>query len=459
MISDEFFFDKNHFIIDPDLDRLSELIDQKKIRPIYEMLSYLNMRADPVDPQNLVCCAKHALDLPATVFEDILCLSDPESMETCMLYEEIELEQENAEVAGNVSLTVFTAMTGRPEHLRILLEHGFDCNGRQQYYGTLMKSLRRIRGRYTNLKTEWTIDNISPLAAALIALAYAGRRNDREKTEGIKACIEMLRSWPGARICSSSSVSMAVVIIEQEGGMPKACGMDLRSLTEGQPLLLKSVADFCTAAQFEEQLRIGACSGNLVKRVADDLRGNVSGGKDVPEKMALLEKFFPEICRTKLRQTFLEVALLCPDSSIVECGVKMYDGTIDLSESVNNVLSMPSKALAAFFQAFRGCSFMLNDNCVDPLCLCYGHHSPSVKSLDLILRYVEIKQSLTSEAWGFRGIVPIIIEKGNLKLAKKALKKGLFSNCNTSALLDYNESCGTPAMKAIILMGASCKDK
>jgi len=452
---------------DPDMDVLEKAIASRHIPIIYDVLNVLRKRTAPVSTQRLSVRALEAFKLPVTVFEDICSVADPEKLEDCVDYMEIGISDKDAELSLSAPLSVLAAVCGKPGHLRALLEMGFDCNGkcgviRTSFGGVeLASSMRKDRkvlhGKRRYLEPKWEIEEPSPLAAALIALAEAGRRGDMQLVEGIRACIDILTDWPGVRVSSSSSVTRALTVIEQEGGFPAECCMDTEKLTGGEPLLFRAAAHICTAGQFERLLKQGACKPGMVKGILSNMGSFDSATEDIIEKYILFEKYYPEVCREEeIRLNFLRMMLYSDrPEELSECCRRLFDNSVCLNPVFHNLSGVSAERAGKFFKSLAGCRFTLQADSVDCNSIGFSGLNPSVRTLSLIIKNAEFQ----ADPEKLNRFAVVIISKGNVKLAKLALKKGVFSKGDTKLLLELNDRIGSPEMKPVILMGASCQGK
>ncbi len=278
---------------------------------------------DPLQEDDAACCLRQALECSPGLFRRILehCLPGEYTEEYSFSLETDDFGS-TAFIVGHGSLLMLAAMADRPEHVRILLEQGYDCNGaglemacgllrdcNVSYQVPLHGELIGAYGNRLEVFEPGLCENISgatPLSAALFC--------------GSLRAAEVLLHWPGVWKGESSAVCRAAGMVlegfgetvllreRRDARMALLWQIFCPELPDREPLLrscrLQSVSffDLCSVKTLRCQLESGFCTeaeGREMLRFAGEIVGwdNEDAGRTLAGKLLLLKQAFPSLCR------------------------------------------------------------------------------------------------------------------------------------------------------------------
>lgn len=317
------------------LDRLFSMPGNRFcIHPLYSVLEQgdeaqaeelLRDLEDPLQEDDAACCLRQALECSPELFRRVLknCLPGEYTEEYSFSLETDDF-QSTAFIVGHGSLLMLAAMADRPEHVRILLEQGYDCNGAglETACGLLRDSNvsyqvphGELIGAYGNRlevfepKKCGKISGATPLSAALLC--------------GSLRAAEVLLRCPGVWKGKSSAVCRAAGMVLEGFGetvllrerrdarmvlLRQIFCPERKELSDRETLLrscrLQSVSffDLCSVKTLRCQLESGFCTeadGREMLRFAGEIVGwdNDDAERMLAGKLLLLKQFFPSACR------------------------------------------------------------------------------------------------------------------------------------------------------------------
>ena len=297
------------WLFSEETNALQEAIEQRRYATAYALL---RRRTEPLSGAEAKACLNAALLCTPGLFRRVLeqCAPGEYCGDTI-----VELNKEkHAAVHG--TMLVLAAALDRPEHVRLLLEAGYDCNGAgassakafwgdegpgdfdQESGASSYGDRCGVSGNQVILFRDWSsaIRYATPLAAA----TACGRRR----------AVAVLLRWPGVWKEESGVVCRAAVLAwEMFQGDPRQAvagqvfgepgTLAGARLPETRCLRPEYFADFCSADTLRIQLEKGFCDEAAARRLLHLLEDSVSGGliRDCARKLSLLERYYPRLCR------------------------------------------------------------------------------------------------------------------------------------------------------------------
>ena len=319
------------------LDRLFSMPGNRFcLHPLYHVLEegdeaqaeeLLRDLGDPLREDDAACCLRQALECSPELFRRVLknCLPGEYTEEYSFSLEMDDFDSPAFFIVGHGSLLMLAAMADRPEHVRILLEQGYDCNGaglemacgllrdcnvtyQVPFHGELIGAYgNRLEVFEPGLCEQ--ISGATPLSAALFC--------------GSLRAAEVLLRWPGVWKGESSAVCRAAGMVLEGMGETvllkerrdarmtllrqifcpeRTEPMDRETLLRSCRLQSVSFFDLCSVKTLRCQLESGFCTeaeGREMLRFAGEIVGwdNEDAGRTLAGKLLLLKQYFPSVCR------------------------------------------------------------------------------------------------------------------------------------------------------------------
>lgn len=349
------------------------------------------------------------------------------------------------------------AALDRPEHVRILLEAGYDCNSAGLSTAEGMECSffpsgdeASPYGDYCGIaagmihfcqRRRWSIRYATPLAAAVAC--------------GAKKAAAVLMAWPGVWKLESGVVCRAAVSAleffredpRQEvaaallGG---AKGAAAEKMAHTCNLYPEYCADFCSARILKAQLEHGFCTETQARHILHVL--DESSGRAPLRKVELIGQHYPRLCQEGwvtgilLREIVARHEKNKPCTRLVGrwkdlCGV---EGDLTWAAPELGALSVGvlRKLLARLEQ---GITLTVDaDAC-----------GSFQKGLTELLSHVQVKHN-----WGLPGISALagrVLSMRDLRRARRAVELGAFDGEEPETLLKTMEEKGSHALRPLLL--------
>lgn len=363
-------------------------------------------------------------------------------------------------IFGRGSLLLLAAMANRPAHVRVLLEHGYDCNGAGLELASnrnFMSGSLPAYGTYggacgSELQVygpAWEVDVscATPLSAALLC--------------GSLDAAEELLCWPGVWKGESSAVCRAAVMV-LEGLTEKALPQERRN---AQPEVLRQVfcpereslpdqeaflrasflqpvsfLDFCSVKTLRCQLEGGLCKEEDARYMLELLERQDSYYNSTPTralagKLLLLKRFFPRGCREPwatgvfLREALRRCIAGERYKSLLTAWKQLCGRERDLTWIRDLPFDLDSRDLRRFLEsAEEGGVLVMDADAVD---------SWRFKNTGLLLELVKRLRFRYRDEPGVSGMMQVLLELGSIRLLRCAAERGLLDREDPAELLEY----------------------
>ena len=443
----------------------------------------LDAFAEPISDPCAHIALRMALDCPAKLFRRVL--------ERCPPGEYTELyawrgERHETTIRARGSFLLLAAAKNRPQHVRVLLERGYDCNGAGIGLDWRLQAARTINGdavppydRYCAAcgnrldvdrgQDTWSVSCATPLTAALLC--------------GSLDAAQVLLDWPGVWRAESSVVCRAAVLVlekadmwlfspEQQAAQQEILRRifcpDRAELPEREAffrtycLQPASFVDICTAPTLRCQLEGGRCTEEDARQMLEILSRE---GKTQPhdpdrgEKLLLLKRYFPQTCRQPwaagafLREALQRIVEGRPYQRMLKTWMVLCGGERDLTWAGERLWEMDRKALRQFLEeAGHGGALVMDGDAVRLGAA--GDHPDCLAELLTRVRF----RSRGGE--GVSGLMQELLGTSNLRLLRLAAKRGVFSGEDPTVLLEHlkQQPETAPGARTVILAyaGRTC---
>lgn len=372
------------------------------------------------------------------------------------------------EVRG--SLTLLAAACGKREHLKCLLDRGWDVNSASP---DAARSLRaRVSGHYVH-------QMVMPMPGEPYSARHESMLRVMEENEmGLPAQFYRLTFWGATPLAAAvacgrtgcarllmargawreeaPSVARALMMRDrEEDGRYQACRRAV--LAEGgvpRPMALWAVIQNCSPEQLDEELRrLPYSAGELAEAVCGLLGGGqMSPGiwwedrKEDDARLRVLARHAPSVFRQEKQACLLLRWGIVHDESeeLLDFLTELLPERVNLSLLQETLLFRPVKKVCALLhRVCQGRTCVMDRDSVPP-------RTPPLV-LQTLLKYVTFLPP--SSARGVSGLSRSLLSCGNLRLIRKALESGTIPpEEDTGDLLRCQEKDGAPkAVRALLL--------
>ncbi len=324
---------------------------------------------------------------------------------------------------------VIAAALNKPEHLRVLLERGYDCNGDETENAISSYSrwnvLQGETPAYSLLppgclapynqcyilpeSEEWplldlSLNHVTPLAAAIIF--------------GSEACVRVLLEQPGVWLTETPSVCQALAMgLQGQDSAPSPAAALVWKQAENRPFLLAETAEECSTDALKELLRRRVFPAEELKRTVQSLaRRYILDSDSRREKLRLLGEICPEALRTGCVPEQLAVlSLTAPtDMAFRALASDNCPEVIDLSPYAELLCREEPKSLEPALEAWKQCHTLVMSRDSVP-------EFTRSRVLRILIRQVSFLPSGLTE--GLSGLTCAILRTGSTSLMKYALNR------------------------------------
>lgn len=376
------------------------------------------------------------------------------------------------EVRG--SLTLLAAACGKKEHLKCLLDRGWDVNSASPDAAYSLRA--RVSGHYVHQMVmpmpgepysarqesmlrvmevnevglpahfcRYTLWGVTPLAAAVAC--------------GRTGCARLLMAR-GAWREEAPSVARVLMTRDRERDKQyQACRRAV--LTEGgvpRPMALWAAARVCSPEQLEEELHRCRYSTGELEEVAWELTGDCmlsptrdpwwEDRKEDAARLQVLARYAPDVLRQEKQAGMLLRWGIIRDEGgdLLDFLLELLPGRIDLSLIREGLTLRPARKVSTFLRRVcEGRICVMDRDSVPP-------HTPPLV-LQTLLKYVTFLPP--SSARGVSGLSRSLLSSGNLRLIRKALESGAIPpEEDTGDLLRCQEKDGAPKAVRTLLLTA-----
>ena len=436
----------------------------------------LDAFAEPISDPCAHIALRMALDCPAELFRRVLDQCSPGEYSELYAWRG---EGHETTIRARGSFLLLAAAKNGPQHVRVLLERGYDCNGAGIGLDWRLQAARTINGdavppyaRYCAAcgnrldvdwgKDTWSVPCATPLTAALLC--------------GSLDAAQVLLDWPGVWRAESSVVCRAAVLVlekadmwlfspEQQAAQQEILRRifcpDRAELPEREAffrtycLQPASFVDICTAPTLRCQLEGGRCTEEDARQMLEILSRE---GKTQPhdpdrgEKLLLLKRYFPQTCRQPwaagafLREALQRIVEGRPYQRMLKTWMELCGGERDLTWAGERLWEMDRKTLRQFLEeAGHGGELVMDGDAVRPGAA--GEHPDCLAELLTRVRF----RPRAGE--GVSGLMQELLGASNLRLLRLAAKRDVFSGEDPTALLEHlkQQPETAPDGRAVIL--------
>ena len=457
-----------------DIEALHKALQERRHAKVYALLDGLK---EQLSGDEAAACLKAALSCSPGVFCRVL--------ERCKLGEyadwvRVELARGRTAYVRGTMLTLAAALD-RPEHVRILLEAGYDCNSAgmasaEAFQGSLnfpdvsrmanaspygdrcgvCFGMLNISGR-----GNWQLPCATPLAAAVVC--------------GSKRAAQVLLRWPGVWREESGVVCRAAVMAlelyqddpRQDTAalvfrVPRGKRFDRERLIETRCLRVEYAGSFCSVEVLRRQLEKGFCDETAARKLLDLLDKDAKSMRRPPiracaEKLRLLEQYFPQLCRESwVTGILLRViaARFSPKNTctrMIRQWKRLCGEEGDLTWASMDLQWMPRKQLRILLQTLGQDTRLVMD--ADAAGLGHAENHNAVIEL---LQHVHLRYNRGLE--GVSALAANLAASGNLRLFVRGAQLGALQGENPKALLAHLERQNQPNLRAAALAYGNVRD-
>lgn len=453
------------FFINTSAAALHEAIEKRRYATAYALLRGQTELWSWCDAQ---MCLKQALYCTPKLFRRVLEKCEPGEYREQV---RVKLPGGHSALVHGTILTLAAALD-RPEHVRLLLEAGYDCNSAgmasaaafaegfpSQNFLALEGALPfddhcGIGGSQVTIygKQRWNIQCATPLAAAVAC--------------GSRRAAAVLLRWPGVWKAESGVVCRAAVsalqmfredprqaVVGQVFGKLGGRAFDAGRLLKTCNLQVEYSGDFCPPDTLRVQLENGFCDESGARRLLQLLKGPSYGRMSIRacfQKMLLMEQYFPKLCRESwvtgilLRELTGRYSPQRPCRRMVKQWKRLCGEEGDLTWARSEMLRMPQKHLDALLKELGQDIRLVMD--ADA----FGNFFWDGKgSMMVLLRYVHLRHNRGLE--GVSALSDILVQNGDLRLLRKAAQLGAFRGEDPKELLAYLDRENRKELRAMVL--------
>lgn len=450
-----------------DIEALHKALQERKHAKAYELLDGLKAQ---ISGEEAAACLKAALSCSPGLFCRVVQRCKPGEYAGRV---RVELARGRAAYVRGTMLTLAAALN-RPEHVRILLEAGYDCNSAgitsaQAFLDglgfpdiTMMgeasllgdRSGASSGGINISGRGNWQIPCVTPLAAAVVC--------------GSKGAAQVLLRWPGVWREESGVVCraalMALELYQDDPRQdtaalvfraPRGKRFDRKRLAETRCLRVEYGGAFCSAEVLRSQLERGFCDETVARKLLELMAHEPRHMQKFPvracaEKLRLLERYFPQLCRESwvtgilLREvvTRFSPKNTCPQ--MIRQWKRLCGEEGDLTWASLELRWLPRKQLRILLQTLGQNTRLVMD--ADAVGL-----GPMAKHNTVmeLLQHVHFRHNRGLE--GISALASNLIAGGNLQLFARGAQLGAFQGEEPQALLAHLERRNQPNLRAAAL--------
>jgi len=367
------------------------------------------------------------------------------------------------------TLLVLAAALNRPEHVKILLELGYDPNSAgaasAAAFDDMVFAISNGAAPYGDRcaaggnclnfsgKHSWTLRNITPLAAAVAC-------GSREAAAVLLRCRSVWKAESGV-VCRAAVSALQMfqndprqTLAGMVFGRTRGKGFDPHTFVRSCDLQIEYAADFCSCELLETQIRSGFCDDTGIRRILKTFEETTLHGRSSVRarirKMNLLAKEVPDVCREpRAAGLFLrELARRCakgqPHQQLLQQWRTLCGEEGDLTWAGLEMYRMPRANLQTMLRELSEGTRLVMD--ADSFGV-YGREAKG--ELMDILSHVELRHNTGLE--GISSLAENLIRIGDLRYLRKAAKLGAFAGEDPKALLAHLEQTGKNRLRALML--------
>lgn len=457
-----------------DIEALHKALEERRHAKAYALLDGLK---EKLSGEEAAVCLKAALSCSPGVFCRVLERCKPGEYAGWV---RVELARGRAAYVRGTMLSLAAALN-RPEHVRILLEAGHDCNSAglasaQAFLDgmgfpdiTMMGDASPLGDRSgassgaINIsgRGNWQIPCATPLAAAVVC--------------GSKRAAQVLLRWPGVWREESGVVCraalMALELYQDDPRQDTAAlvfrasrgkRFDRERLMETRCLRVEYAGAFCSAEVLRRQLEGGFCDETAARKLLElmDQESRRMGKFPIracAEKLRLLERYFPQLCRESwvtgilLREV---VARFSPKNTcpqMIRQWKRLCGEEGDLTWASLELRWMPRKQLRILLQTLGQDTRLVMDADAAGLGPAAEHHTVME-----LLQHVHFRHNRGLE--GVSALAANLTASGNLRLLVRGAQMGAFQGEEPQALLAHLERRNQPNLRAAALAYGNVRD-
>ena len=437
------------WLFSEETNALQEAIEQRRYATAYALL---RRRTEPLSGAEAKACLNAALLCTPGLFRRVLeqCAPGEYCGDTV-----VELNKDrHAAVYG--TMLVLAAALDRPEHVRLLLEAGYDCNSAgassakafwmgggpcdfdQVSFASPYGNRCGVSANQVTVSRKWncSIRYATPLAAATAC--------------GSRRAAAVLLRWPGVWKEESGVVCRAAALAwEMFQGDPRQAvagqvfgepgTLAGARLPETRCLRPEYFADFCSVDTLRIQLEKGFCDEAAARRLLH-LLGNPFSGvgpvRDCARKLRLLERYFPRLCRESwvtgilLRHLAQSRSPKCPCSRLIRQWKRLCGEEGDLTWASRELRWMPRKELRALLRELGQDTRLVMD--ADALGILSGENRGNMTEL---LRQVHLRYNRGLE--GVSALTENLVQTDDSRRFLEAARLGAFQGEDPKELMAY----------------------
>lgn len=379
-------------------------------------------------------------------------------------------QSKNRYAAVRGTMLVLAAALDRPEHVRLLLEAGYDCNS----------------AGASSAKAFWMGVGVFDFDQASCASPYgdrcgiganqvtvSGKRNGSVRYAtplaaavacGSRRAAAVLLRWPGVWKKESGVVCRAAVLAwEMFRGDPRQAvagqvfgetGANAGSrLPETRCLRMEYSADLCSADTLRIQMEKGFFDEAAARRLVHLLGDPVPGGRpirDCARKLRLLERYFPRLCRESrvtgilLRHLVRSRSPRHPCSRLIGQWKRLCGEEGDLTWASRELRRMPRRELRALLRELGQDTRLVMD--ADALGVLPGETRGNVTEL---LRHVRLRHQRGLE--GVSALTENLVRTGDTRQFLEAARLGAFQGEDPGEVLAYLQQENRTGLRAAVL--------
>ena len=429
--------------------------DVEKVERLLEELP------EPLEGQDAGRCLRQALDCPPELFRQVLEHCAPgEYIYGLTIEKDADGRNRASYIFGRGSLLLLAAMADRPAHVRVLLEHGYDCNGaglelaaNRDFMGNSAPAYGTYGGTCHNVLQvhgpawEADVSCATPLSAALLC--------------GSLGAAEELLRWSGVWKGESSAVCRAAVMVldgltgealseERRNAQPEVLRQvfcpERGSLPDKEEFLRTSYLqpvsflDFCSARTLRCQLESGLCGERDARYMLELLERQDSYYNTAPiraaaGKLLLLKHFFPRVCREPwatgvfLREALRRCIAGERHKMLLTAWKQLCGKERDLTWIRDVPLELDSRDLRRFLDAAEeGGTLVMDADAVDDW---------KFRNVGCMIELVKRVRFRYRDEAGVSGMMKVLLDLGSIKLLRCAAERGLLDREDPAELLEH----------------------
>lgn len=419
---------------------------------------------EPLSPQEGGRCLQKAMqDCSPELFRQVLAHCAPgEAVDQIHL----PFRQRGWGLRGTGSMLLLAAMLDRPKQAAMLLEKGYDCNGAglasadalqrdSRYWSNegIMPYSRYSGSSGNHLSVLWPhrqdfgISCATPLAAALLCgsletaelLLRCSGIWKGESTAVCRTAVVLLEG--GTRESLNEEQQQKQLEILRQIFCPEATQLpDRKTFLRNVRLQPACFVDFCSTETLRCQLESGLCTEQDARESLEVLSRSMwrTGGEYDHRragKLLLIRQHFPELCREDwarglfLRECACRIREKLPYQTILKTWKQLSGKERDLTWIGSDLWAFGWTKLHHFLQEAGEGGTLIMD--ADAMNRWYG---ASARCMTEVLKRVQIRQR---DGEGVNGMLQHLLNMGDLRLLRQAVKQDLLEREDPKELLEY----------------------